>query len=94
MSKKPYRFTHKCCYNCWHHLAFEFHPSGDTIVCPFEAQKVYKAADGTEYVGVDYSKKKPADSRPCSKWKIDTNIPKGSKWEFLEPVQLELAFNF
>lgn len=93
---KPELYNRRCCYNCKHHLAFESGPKGDTIVCPFMAKKEYKTASGTSYIGVDYTKRIPASHVPCDLWRIDTNIPAGFSWPFLQrqdATQLSLSLS-
>jgi len=91
---KPEIFARRCCFNCWHHLAYESSgPNAGTVVCPFRARKEYKTVDGRTYIGVDYSKRIPASHVPCSRYRIDTNLPKGCHHAFLdrkEPQQLSL----
>lgn len=59
----------------------------DTVVCSLRAEK-----DMGNYIGVDYNQRIAADHPPCSMWQVDTNIPKGSQWEFQEPRQLTIQF--
>lgn len=88
---KPDKFHRRCCYNCTHHLAY--HMNGqykETVVCSLRAAKTCTTSSGMTYVGVDYSQRIPADSPPCDKWKEDTNVPSGFKWEFERTKQLTL----
>lgn len=89
------KFHRRCCYNCAHHLDYNFDGEhGQTVVCELMAEKEYINALGEPYIGVDYSKRIEAAHAPCKKWEVDTNVPKGFKWPFLEeqPKQLTIKF--
>lgn len=82
------KWHRRCCWNCTHHL--DYHMEGryaDTVVCSLRAEK-----DMGNYIGIDYTKRMPADHPPCDEWAIDTNVPKGFHWQFNEPRQLTINF--
>ena len=89
------KFHKRCCYNCTHNL--DYHINGekaDTVVCSIRAKKEYTNALGEPYIGVDYSQRIAADHPPCKYWQIDTNVPKGFKWDFLDNQPKQLTINF
>lgn len=88
---KPQLFCRRCCFNCKHHLDFiSSGPKTGTVVCSIFAEKEYHTSDGKTYIGVDYSKRKRADHIPCKHLEIDTNVPKGFSWPFLNRVQPQM----
>lgn len=91
------KFHRRCCYNCTHHL--DYHMNGEfaeTVVCSIRAKKECTNALGEPYIGVDYSQRIAAAHAPCGEWEIDTNVPAGFKWDFLDnqPKQLTIDFDY
>lgn len=87
------KWNRRCCFNCTHHLAFEYHGEGsETIVCEIFSTKIYTYLNGSKDVGIDYSKRIPANHVPCKHWKIDKrNAPLlKNLLERKEPQQLEI----
>ena len=91
---KATKFNRRCCFNCAHHLDYRMNGvHTNTLVCSIKAQKTYTLDNGFSYVGVDYTQRMSADTPPCDKWQIDTNVPKGFKWNFeKQPIQLTLFY--
>lgn len=87
---KPEIFNRRCCFNCRNHSDYIMTgPNAGTVACPYNSG--WTDEHGTPRI--DYSKRIRADHVPCKHWILDTNIPKGCSWPFLnqqQPQQLNL----
>ena len=89
------KFNRRCCYNCTHHLDYQMTGRyAETVVCAIRAEKECTNALCETYIGVDYNQRIEADHAPCHLWEVDTNVPKGFKWPFLEAQPKQLTINF